>query len=149
MNREWVGMNIRRHRKRLHMTQTELGKAVGTSQPNVAHVEAGKDLIGENRIMRYARALGVSLEDLLHARPTGATRRKMIDAIYRMMPPEMKDVFPPEVVDVMPRTDLVVLHNTLLRHRAHAELERMRIEALHKERDDADEAAPKSYPLPR
>ena len=53
------------YRKRLGMSQVQLGRLVNESQGSVSYVETGAVIIDVERLKRYAIALQVNVEDLL------------------------------------------------------------------------------------
>lgn len=62
---EGLGARIYEHRKRLGLTQRELGDLVGVSTDAVSRHERGVLGVGSDALMAYARALGVSAEYLV------------------------------------------------------------------------------------
>lgn len=66
-----LGANIRRYRKRLHMTQTEFGKRLHYSQQTVSGWETGRFPPRPEYLPEIAAALGVTVEAL-----TGKRRGK-------------------------------------------------------------------------
>jgi transcriptional regulator with XRE-family HTH domain len=62
-----IGRRVADFRKRLHLTQTELGQKVGISQPVLASYETGRRSIPVGLLVPLAQALQVSTEDLLGA----------------------------------------------------------------------------------
>ena len=55
---------IRRHRRRLKLTQAELGQAVGASRQTVIAIEQGDYAPSVYLALRIARALGATVEEL-------------------------------------------------------------------------------------
>ena len=53
------------HRRRLGMSQTQLGRLVNESQALVSKVETGEVSIDVERLKRYAIALQVNVEELI------------------------------------------------------------------------------------
>ena len=56
-------------RKALGMTQEELEALAGVSQGTISQTERGASVPGAEVALRLCRALGISLEDLLHQEP--------------------------------------------------------------------------------
>lgn len=63
------GENIRSIRTARGMTQEELAKAVGVTQGAIAHIESGVRSTGVRRLEQIARALDVSLLQLMEDTP--------------------------------------------------------------------------------
>jgi transcriptional regulator with XRE-family HTH domain len=59
-----VGMRIRLLRKRLKMSQAELGKALGVTFQQIQKYENGKNRIGASRLRLAATALNVPISEL-------------------------------------------------------------------------------------
>lgn len=57
--------NLREARKKLRLTQAELGKKVGVSQRSIANYEAGNAVPYRPTLERLATVLNVSIEDLM------------------------------------------------------------------------------------
>ena len=57
--------NVERIRKDRGITQTDLAEALGTKQPSVSRVLRGEEDITLSRAEAWAKALGVSLADLI------------------------------------------------------------------------------------
>jgi HTH-type transcriptional regulator/antitoxin HipB len=62
-----IRIRIRRMREMRHMTQAQLGKKVGMSQAAISYIERGWRLITLRRLISFAKALGVTVEWLVHA----------------------------------------------------------------------------------
>lgn len=61
-----LGQRIKRRRKQLGMTQTELAEKVGcTSKSTICKVERGEDNLTVSGLKRYADALGTTASELL------------------------------------------------------------------------------------
>lgn len=63
---KWVriGASIRRLRKRAKMSQQALADAVGLSRVAISNIEKGRSRTKAERLMDFAGALGVSLDEL-------------------------------------------------------------------------------------
>lgn len=61
-----VGLNIRMFRRRAHMSQDCLGFESGAKHNTISNYEAGRQSVPVNRLIEFARALGVEIEDLLN-----------------------------------------------------------------------------------
>lgn len=63
------GKNVRRERKRMGMTQLALAHAIGYKGPDagayISRAEAGRQQPRVRTLLKIAKALGTSLEDLL------------------------------------------------------------------------------------
>lgn len=59
-----VGRNIRRYRKDLHMTLTELAERLGVSQQQLQKYETGGSRVSASMILVLTEALGIGIEDL-------------------------------------------------------------------------------------
>ncbi|MEO8502134.1 MAG: helix-turn-helix domain-containing protein [Vicinamibacteria bacterium] len=55
---------LRRRREERGLTQVELARLVGSSQPRVAHMEAGEASVSLDLLVRTLLALGSSLSDV-------------------------------------------------------------------------------------
>ena len=60
----YFGEQVRRLRQQQQLTQRDMAKLVGLSQAQISLHERGEDLPGPAIRPRYARALGISLEEL-------------------------------------------------------------------------------------
>ena len=58
------------------LSQTQLAKAIGTSQPHVARIEASKGELLFDTASRIADALGVKLDDLRPLIESGRARHR-------------------------------------------------------------------------
>lgn len=66
-----LGANIRAARERLNMTQEELAKKLGyKSRSSINKIESGENDIPQSKVIEFAKALGVTVMDLLG--PTAA-----------------------------------------------------------------------------
>lgn len=59
------GKKIRRLRRRLEMSQAELAKKVGLTQPAIHHIESGKKGTSIGTLTKLAHALHVEETELL------------------------------------------------------------------------------------
>ena len=66
------GQLVRLHRKRLGLSQAEIGRAVGLSRASVANIETGRQRIPVHHLYRLARVLKVDVHALLPAPDDGA-----------------------------------------------------------------------------
>ena len=67
-----VNISVRQVRESAGMTQAELARRLGVSQPNVARWESGRVDLRIHTLQRIAEALGVNLEVIFSGRsPTG------------------------------------------------------------------------------
>ena len=82
-----LGANIRAARERLNMTQEELAKKLGyKSRSSINKIESGENDIPQSKVMEFAKALGVTVMDLL-----GPTAADTIPPGFSPMP-EMESV---------------------------------------------------------
>ena len=58
---------LRRRREDRGLTQVDVARLVASSQPRVAHMEAGETSVSIDRLVRTLLALGSSLNDLARA----------------------------------------------------------------------------------
>lgn len=66
MNRlENIGLNIRKYRKKQHLSQIELAVEVGIDRAYLSEIENGRTNLSVNILYAIADALGVSAADLL------------------------------------------------------------------------------------
>jgi len=62
----FLGDTIREHRERLLISKAELARRVGVSDVSVLYWESGKiEEIGHNNLIRLARALGLTVSELV------------------------------------------------------------------------------------
>lgn len=59
-----LARELRRRREAKEMTQAQLAKRVGSSQPRVAFMEAGEDSVSIDLLVRALLAMGASLSEL-------------------------------------------------------------------------------------
>lgn len=57
----YVGASIRKYRKELKLSQSELGKAVGVSFQQIQKYESGINRVAASRLVTLAQALGRKL----------------------------------------------------------------------------------------
>lgn len=85
-----IGQRIAERRRRLGLTQGELGDLIGYSQQHVGAFEAGRRRVPTNSLPAISRALGVRPEALLleadatAARPESPPRVRLADAVRRL-----------------------------------------------------------------
>lgn len=60
-----IGEMILMHRKARDMTQADLAPLVGLSRPQVANIEGGRTDLPVSRLMLFAKALGVTMKELI------------------------------------------------------------------------------------
>jgi transcriptional regulator with XRE-family HTH domain len=60
-----IGLRIKEFRKKNNITQGDLAKSMGTSQPQVARIETGEQNASILIYKRIATILGVAIEDLV------------------------------------------------------------------------------------
>ena len=58
-------MEIRQFRKRTGFTQVQLSEATGIDQASISRIENGKQGVSLDYLQRMARAMGVSVADLI------------------------------------------------------------------------------------
>jgi len=68
-----VGNKVRKRRKELKLTQTELGNAVGLTFQQIQKYERGANRIGASRLYEFSQILGVSIAELFSEVEAGAT----------------------------------------------------------------------------
>ncbi len=61
LQRERIGASIRNLRIQRGLTQTQLAKMAGITQPNLVRIEGGKFSVGIDLLNRIANALGVTI----------------------------------------------------------------------------------------
>jgi len=64
-----IGMRVYRLRKLRHVTQVQFAAHLGVSQPNVSHYEKGTLRIPTDLLLKIARFLQVSADELLGLSP--------------------------------------------------------------------------------
>ena len=91
-----IGENIRKYRKAKGLTQSELGKKLGTTQFVITNYERGRNNPTAAKLPDIAKALGVPLEALYGINGTeappekkgsGTRREAEIQKIFRELPP--------------------------------------------------------------
>jgi transcriptional regulator with XRE-family HTH domain len=60
-----IGRNLRRHRRRVGISQASLGEAMGCTHQQVARYEQGTNRLSLTRAWHAARALGIKVSELL------------------------------------------------------------------------------------
>jgi len=60
-----VGERIAQARRRQHLTQKGIAPAVGLSRASVANVEKGRQAVALHVLVKFSRALGVPIADLI------------------------------------------------------------------------------------
>ena len=63
-----IGLALARERKRRGLTQNQVAKQIGTSAPQVSRTEHKPDHANIRTLMRYANAIGMSLDVRLIAK---------------------------------------------------------------------------------
>ena len=77
-----IGANIRRHRKRLGLTQEQLGERAGLDWTTIGSAERGVRFLSVQSLHRVARALGVTMDDLVETPERKASDREQ--ALHRL-----------------------------------------------------------------
>lgn len=70
-----MGSRIAQLRKDSHITQTQLAETLGVSQPTMNAYELGQRRVPVSALPTLAKALGVSLEELI-GEPVGTTKKR-------------------------------------------------------------------------
>ncbi len=72
---------VRKHRKRLHLTQDSLGEKVGLTRTSITNIEGGRQKVLLHQVIALAEALEVSAEALLprhtYAGPVSRLKRRL------------------------------------------------------------------------
>jgi transcriptional regulator with XRE-family HTH domain len=71
-----IGENIRRIRRSHHMSQTELGDAVGITFQQIQKYKNGINSIAASRVPAFCAALDISLADLFEGTEVSGTPRQ-------------------------------------------------------------------------
>lgn len=71
-----LGQRMARQRKDKGITQVQLAETVGIAQQTLAHYEVGRLRLAVTTLAAIARALDVSVEELIEEQPTGNARNK-------------------------------------------------------------------------
>lgn len=103
-----TGLNIKKYRERANLTQLDLAKKIGTHKQVISEIERGKHEPGSSRIVSIARALGVTVDELVDTKtpasgsdaagdmvPGLSISREMAEALERL---------PADDVDLIVRT---------------------------------------------
>jgi transcriptional regulator with XRE-family HTH domain len=98
--KESVADRLVRLRKERGFTQVELAKKIGTVQALVSEYELGKMRLSADMAVRFALALSVSTDELLHPKTKGKGVRKPSLKVMRRME---------EIESLPPRRQSVVL----------------------------------------
>lgn len=95
-----LGMNIRKYRKALGLTQTELAAILGTSQYVITNYERGTNNPLASSLPQIAKALGVSIDQLFgfestshqdKPEPKKSSREgKLIEAFKKLKPAQQR-----------------------------------------------------------
>ena len=80
---EQIGANIRHYRKRLGLTQEQLGERSDLDWTTIGAAERGVRFLSVQSLHRVAGALGVSMDDLVDAPEREATDNE--EALHRLM----------------------------------------------------------------
>lgn len=83
-----VMSNIAHYRKLRGLTQEELARKVGTSQPHMSRLESGDDGPPLRLFKEIAQALGISLADLFRD-DLSASELMLVEA-FRRVPPQIQ-----------------------------------------------------------
>ena len=80
-----LGKRIARHRKRLRMTQAELGNLLNVTQQQVASYEKGEKRIPLSRVPRLAECLSVDIREPIVGHGAGSGKRGPSPKIQRQL----------------------------------------------------------------
>ena len=61
-----IGMRIRKFRKKMKITQAELGEKALVEPTNISHIERGATKVSLPTLLKIANSLSVSLDDLVY-----------------------------------------------------------------------------------
>ena len=93
-----VGEQIAKYRKERHLTQEQLGEAVGVTNRTVSKWEAGVSMPGVDLIPSVASALGISLDQLFGIEPEkkgkaapDAVREAIAAAVREVLPDALEE----------------------------------------------------------
>lgn len=90
-----LGKRVAQLRKDQGLTQTQLAEILGISQQTMAHYEVGRLRVAVAMLPALAKALAVSIEELMDVQPTAAKgKRGPIPALQRQI----------EQISQLPRT---------------------------------------------
>lgn len=64
MNRETLGLNVRRYRRRKGWTQRDLARALQAGEPYISRIECAHVNPSADMVLRIAQVLGVTPNDL-------------------------------------------------------------------------------------
>ena len=88
-----IGMNIKKYRKRMGLTQDELGKKLGIKQQTIAMYENDKTNIKPVTLKEIANALNVSLTDLMpELLLTDSEKKAIINAASNAGPERLSEI---------------------------------------------------------
>ena len=88
-----IGMNINKYRKRMGLTQDELGKKLGIKQQTIAMYENDKTNIKPVTLKKIANALNVSLTDLMpELLLTDSEKKAIINAASNAGPERLSEI---------------------------------------------------------
>ena len=88
-----IGMNIKKYRKRMGLTQDELGKKLGIKQQTIAMYENDKTNIKPVTLKKIANALNVSLTDLMpELLLTDSEKKAIINAASNDGPERLSEI---------------------------------------------------------
>lgn len=88
-----IGMNIKKYRKRMGLTQDELGKKLGIKQQTIAMYENDKTNIKPVTLKKIANALNVSLTDLMpELLLTDSEKKAIINAASNAGPERLSEI---------------------------------------------------------
>lgn len=90
---ERLGRRIAQHRKAQGLTQVQLAKILGIAQQTMAHYEGGRLRIPVAMLSLLAKALSVSVEDLIGEAPVSKKKRGPTSILQRQI----------EQIGLMPR----------------------------------------------
>jgi transcriptional regulator with XRE-family HTH domain len=83
VTKEEIGARIKLLRQERGLTQVELGKRLDMTQPNLSAIERGARGVTVHQVVRIAKALGVSTDQILLAEKAPAPRRRPRKGLMR------------------------------------------------------------------
>ena len=89
-----IGENIREHRKKVGLSQKELGKRLGVSQQNIAQYETGKRMPKLETVRKIAKALDTDIGNLLKVNKDGISSYDFTSFNYEEIKAALCDIMP-------------------------------------------------------